>query len=596
VCCIGDRRGIRASEEFVNARGTIGRFISGDAMRCLELSLGFVALGIGFPLLAAECPPADVVLTNGHIITMDGERRVASALAIRDSRIEAIGTNQEVAACEGRSTRKVDLKGQTVLPGFIDVHTHAILWAESIVRGEIDAGYPAVHTIREIQTAVAEKARTTKPGDWVRGSRWDDSKLAEHRYLSKEDLDTVAPGVPVYLTHVSGHLAVANHAALKAASIDRNTPDPPGGIIEHDANGEPTGIVKDNAMRLVEAKLPADPNDTAVRAVKVVSDQAAAVGLTTIHDVWGGGGVSSESLRAYQDAYQRGLLKIRVQLAPGVASIADAERLALSGVHTGFGDNHLKFGAVKMFADGGMAARTIAIYPPGLQENGKENLGLQIWSPKEMQKAHGILARAGWQLSTHAIGDRAIDEVITSYAAVTRELGLQQPRFRIIHCGVSTPVILKRLHDEHVLVDGDPAFVYWIGAWFKNYGPQRERWAYPGKSYFDYGVVAAAGSDVPVTPISPWWGLWAAVERKNLNSGQVLAPEERLSVLQALELFTRNPAYIGFEEKEKGSLETDKLADLIVIDRDVLAVPSEQLKDVQVLQTWVGGELIYEKH
>jgi predicted amidohydrolase YtcJ len=248
-----------------------------------------------------------------------------------------------------------------------------------------------------------------------------------------------------------------------------------------------------------------------------------------------------------------------------------------------------------MFADGGMGARTIAIYPPGLQENGKENLGLLLWSPEEMQKAHRILAKAGWQLSTHAIGDRAIDEVLTSYGAITRELGLKEPRFRIIHCGLSTPAILKRLRDEHVLVDGDPAFVYWIGSWFKKYGPERGRWAYPGKSYFDYGVIAAAGTDVPVTPISPWWGLWAAVERKELNTGQVLSPEERLSVLQALELFTRNPAHIGFEENKKGSLEVGKLADFIVIDRDVLAVPPEQLKDIQVLQTWVGGELVYEK-
>jgi len=564
-------------------------------MHRFALCLSLVSLGLVIPSTAAECVSADLILSNGHIITMDSERQAVSALAVRDGRIEAVGTDQAIAACVGATTRKVELQGRTVLPGFIDVHTHALSWAKSIVRGEIDASYPTVRMIAEIKGAVAEHAHAVAPGQWVLGSGWDDAKLGDHRYLNKDDLDAVAPNVPVYLVHVSGHLGVANRAALKAAGIDRNTPDPPGGVIEHDAAGEPTGIVKDNAMRLLTAKLPADPPDAAARAAKIVSERAAAVGLTSIHDIWGGDGASAEDMVGYQDAHQRGWLKIRVQMAPGVATIADAERLAQSGVHTGFGDDHLKFGAAKMFADGGMGARTIAIYPPGLMENGKENLGLLIWSPQEMLKAHRILAQAGWQLSTHAIGDRAIDEVITSYATVTRELGLKDPRFRIIHCGVSTPAILKRLHDEHVLVDGDPAFVYWIGSWFKKYGPERERWSYPGKSYFDYGIVAAAATDVPVTPISPWWGLWAAVERKELNTGQVLAPEERLSVRQALEMYTRNPAYLGFEENQKGSLEAGKFADFIVIDRDPLSVPPQQLKDVQVLQTWVGGEMIYEK-
>ena len=300
-----------------------------------------------------------------------------------------------------------------------------------------------------------------------------------------------------------------------------------------------------------------------------------------------------DDLRAYQDAHKNGWLKLRVQMAPLVSTIQDAEALANSGVHSGFGDDVLKFGAVKMFADGGMAAKTIAVYEPAQGEPG--NLGLLIWKPEDMQKAHRLLASAGWQLETHAIGDRAMDEVLDSYQAVMKDLGLKEPRFRIVHAGFSTPPIQKRLRDLRVLVDANPAFVYWIGTYFSKYGPQRVRWAYPAKSFFDNGIVAAGTSDVPVTPISPWWGIWASVERRELHTGQALAPEERLTVLQALEMYTRNPAYIGFEEKQKGSLEPGKLADFIIVDRDVLSIPPEQLKEVQVLKTFVGGEIVYAK-
>jgi predicted amidohydrolase YtcJ len=299
-------------------------------------------------------------------------------------------------------------------------------------------------------------------------------------------------------------------------------------------------------------------------------------------------------MRGYQDAYARGWLKIRVQMSPQIRSIADAEKLAHMGVHTGFGDDHLKFGAAKMFADGGMGARTIAIYPPGVTGE-PNNLGVLRWQPEDMQKAHLIAASAGWQLETHAIGDRAIDEVLDSYAVVIKQLGLKDVRFRIVHAGISTPAIQKRMHELGVVVDGNPSFVYWIGSWFQKYGPERVRWSYPAKSYIENGVVEAAGSDVDVTPISPWWGIWAAVTRKELQSGQVLAPEERITIEQALTLYTRNGAYAGFEEDIKGSLAPGKVADFIVVDRDVLSVPVDELKDVQVLQSWVGGQQIYGK-
>ncbi len=212
-----------------------------------------------------------------------------------------------------------------------------------------------------------------------------------------------------------------------------------------------------------------------------------------------------------------------------------------------------------------------------------------------MQKAHLLAAGAGWQLETHAIGDRAIDEVLDSYAAVIQQLGLKDHRFRIVHAGISTPAVQKRLRELNVLVDGNPPFVYWIGSWFLKYGPERVRWSYPAKSYIENGIIEAAGSDVPVTPLSPWWGIWAAVVRRDLQSGQILAPEERISVEQALALYTRNGAYAGFEEDRKGALEPGKLADFIVVDRDVLTVPADELKDVRVLQTFVSGRSVYDR-
>jgi hypothetical protein len=539
--------------------------------------------------VAQTCSDADLLVRNGRIVTMDEAKRVAGSMVVRDGRILALGEGDALAGCASSRTQLLDLQGRTVLPGLIDVHTHAIEWVKSILRGEIDTGYPAVHSISEITHAVAHRAATVPQGQWIVGSGWDDSKLAERRYIIRQDLDTASTGHPVYLKHVSGHMGVANSAALKLANITKDTADPQGGVIERDASGEPTGILKDTAMGLIAGILPGDPPDIDVRAAQLVSEKAAEVGLTTIHDIF----LSPDEMGGYQEAHRRGWLKVRVQMSPRIGSVADAEKLAQMGVHTGFGDDVLKFGAAKMFADGGMGARTVAIYPPGvIGEPG--NLGVLRWTPADMQKAHLLAARAGWQLETHAIGDRAIDEVLDSYAVVIKQLGLKDARFRIVHAGISTPAVQKRMRELNVVIDGNPPFVYWIGCWFQKYGPERVRWSYPAKSYIENGIIEAAGSDVAVTPISPWWGIWAAVVRRDLQSGQILAPEERISVEQALTLYTRNGAYAGFEEDRKGVLDPGKLADFIVVDRDVLTVPAEELKDVKVMQTFVGGRSVYD--
>jgi hypothetical protein len=279
-------------------------------------------------------------------------------------------------------------------------------------------------------------------------------------------------------------------------------------------------------------------------------------------------------------------------MAPLVNRPQDVERIKRMGVYTGFGDVQLKLGPIKIFTDGGMGARTIAIYPPSVK-NEPQNFGLLLWKSEELEKTQQQLADLGWQLATHAIGDRAIDQVLDSYAKIARLHPERDLRNRVIHCGVATPAIQKRLKELHVLVDNNPPFVYWIGSWFEKYGAERVRWSYPGKSYFDNGIIVSGGSDVYVTPMSPWWGIWAAVVRREMKSGQVLAPEERMSVRQALRMYTLNGAYAGFEEKIKGSLETGKLADFVVLDRNLVEIPVEGLKDVKVLATFVGGQAVY---
>ena len=532
---------------------------------------------------------ADLILFNGKIITNNAAFQIVEAMAVRDEKIVAVGSNAEIEKLAGPQTKRIDLQGRTVIPGLIDTHTHALNWARSVIRDELDLSYPKVSKMDDVTKAIVERAAKTKPGEWILGTSWDDAKLAERRYIMRHDLDAVSASNPVYLLHVSGHLAAVNTAALKLAGITAQTPDPQGGVIEKDAQGQPTGILKDTAMGLVDHVLPVQTREDSIKAVAYLSQAAAQVGLTTVHDI----ALFPEDFSVYQEAYRRGLLKIRVHMAPLVSRPQDVERIKAMGVHTGFGDAHLKFGPIKIFSDGGMGARTIAIYPPPLQ-NEPQNFGLLLWKSEDLEKTQQQLAALGWQLATHAIGDRAIDQVLDSYAKVAQLYPGRDLRNRVIHCGVATPAIQKRLKALNVLVDDNPPFIYWIGSWFEKYGPERVRWSYPAKSYFDNGIIVSGGSDVYVTPISPWWGIWAAVVRREQKSGQVLVPEERITVRQALQMYTLNGAYAGFEEKIKGSLEVGKLADFVVLDRNLLEVPSDELKDVKVLATFVGGQAIYD--
>jgi predicted amidohydrolase YtcJ len=544
-------------------------------------------------LVLAAAAAADLILVGGRIHTMDEARPEAAALAVRGGRVVAVGTDAEIRALAGSDTRVVDLAGRAVLPGLIDTHTHAFDAMRNRVAGSVDLGIPGVRSLAEAVEAVRRRAAEGPAGSWILGDRWDESKWPEARYLRRTDIDAATGPRPTYLEHISGHAAVANGAALRVAGVTRDTPDPVGGSIERDPRGEPTGVLKDTAMALVASTIPAstfgerDRIETAAR----VSREAAAVGLTTVHD----SALTAEALRGYQEAEAAGRLQIRVLANPLIPADGADEALGhlrALGLHTGHGSEHLKWGAVKFFTDGGMAARTIAVTPPG-PVGEPSNLGLLRWDTEKLAAAKGEAHALGWQITAHAIGDRAIAQTLD---AIEKGLGPNpgDHRTRIVHCGVTTPALLDRIKALGVLVDHNPPFVYWIGAWFRNYGPERAESAYRGRSYETRGIVASGGSDFSVTALSPWWGIWAAVERKEYGTGAVLGPDERVDPRTALRWYTLNGAYAGFEERDKGTLTVGKRADLIVLDRDPLAIPIETLKDVRVLATMVGGVVVHQ--
>jgi len=537
-------------------------------------------------LLAA----ADVLLVNGRIHTLDAARPAATAVLVRDERILGVGEEDALRSLAAPGFRVFDLGGRAVLPGLIDTHTHLFDAMQSRVAGNLDVGIPEVRSLAQAVAAVRGRVAVTPKGEWIVGDGWAESKWPERRYIRRDDLDPVSPEHPVYLEHVSGHAATVNSAALRASGITRQSPEPPGGAIERGSDGEPTGVLKDTAMGLVALeRKPLEPErrvDVAERAGR----EAAAAGLTTIHNSI----LPLADARTYQQADALGRLKVRVLAIPFIPNqgtdAALAELRAL-GAKTGDRTGRVTWGAVKFMCDGGMAAKTIAVTPPGTLDD-PSNLGLLGWETPKLIAAMKAVREMGWQISAHAIGDRAIGQVLDALDAA---LGAARGdhRSRIVHCGVTTPALLDRIKRMGVLVDHNPPFSYWIGDWFRNYGPERVAMSYRGRSYEASGIVVSAGSDVSVTPLNPWWGVWSAVERREYRTGEVLAPEERVDVRTALKWYTAGGAYAGFEEKEKGMLTAGRLADLIVLDRDPMTVPAAELKDVRVLATLVGGEIVH---
>jgi predicted amidohydrolase YtcJ len=528
---------------------------------------------------------ATTVFRNGRIHTMDAGRPRADALAVRDGRLLAVGTEAEAAAAAGRAARVVDLGGRAVLPGFVESHCHFL--TTGLALRQVDARTPPNAAIADVLGRVAEFARRLPKGQWILGWGYDDTLIGEKRALTRQDLDAVAPDHPVYVRHISGHLSYANSAALHRARLGRGAASPEGGHVVLDGRGDPTGELHERpAQALVSQHVPPFEMPALRQALRDALPLFARVGVTSIHDALVGMASGLADFHAYQAAVAEGDLPLRATLFPAYT---------LAGqfmFHSGFGDARLRLGPLKHIADGSIQGHTASLCDPYFDQPGHR--GLQVLSDKELVDRFRDAHALGFQLATHGNGDAAIEAILDAYETVLAETPRADHRFRIEHCQMATEAQLDRMQRLGVLASFFAVHTYYWGDRHERLflGPGRAHRIDPLGSALGREIHFALHSDCPVTPVAPLMSVWSAVNRIT-REGRVIGREQRIAVRDALRAFTIDAAYLAFEDRVKGSLAPGKLADFVVLERDPLAVPAEEIRDIAVAQTVVGGEVVH---
>lgn len=552
--------------------------------------LGRAVALAGLPLVGGRALAAlvqeqpDLILKNGLLVTMDDRQPRAEALAIAGDRIVAVGSNDEVAALAGRGTKVVDLGGKTVTPGFIDGHCHPAVSGRMHLR-MIDCD---LRSIAAIQAAVRERAAKTPPGEWVVGFKYDDTKTAERRFITREDLDAAAPDHPVYIQHRGGHTAYVNSRALAKGGLSEASPDPQGGKLGRDpATGRLTGRLLERAVDPFEKSIPAFGSTTREEdraAVRLITQMFAKAGVTSSTDAYG----APDDLRAYQDARDAGELSARIYCMLGYTHI---DTMIAAGVRTGFGDDWVRVGGLKQTCDGSISERTARLSEPYVGR--PDDFGIIVMDADELyanaRKAHA----AGWQLGTHANGDVGIAMVCDLYERLQREMPRRDPRYRIEHCTVINDSLVARMAALGAIPTPFASYVYFHGEKMPEYGEERLNRMFALRSFIDAGIRPTMGSDYPPGPFEPMMALQSMVTRTALD-GHVWGPKQKITVEEAIRVCTLNGAYASFEEHLKGSLEPGKLADLVVLGRNPLTEDPSTLVTVPVERTMAGGRWVYE--
>ena len=511
---------------------------------------------------------ADLVLKNANVITVDPGQPTAELVSIKGDKILLVAGNENLESVRGARTRVIDCQGKTVVPGFNDAHCHIFSFLRKLL--SIDLSPASVSSISDIKAVISRKAQSTPSGQWLTGTDYNDFYLAEKRHPNRWDIDEVAPHHPVVLSHRSLHACVLNSLALSLAGITRETPEPPGGLIDRDLNsGEPSGLLFEMLGHVREKVMPPLSEAELTNGMTLANRHYLSQGITSLQDAtvvndfnrW-------QKFRRFIDS---GKLKSRLYMMSGIDTVSQFRE---AGLVTGSGDNHLRLGGVKVV----LGEATGQLYPPQRELN------------QQVLDTH----RAGFQLAIHAIQQSTVEAAITALEYAHSQLPQAGRRHRIEHCSECPPRLLERLKKLQAVVVTQPPFLHYSGERYLVTVPaDRLQWLYRIKSLLNSGLIVAGSSDSPIVPDNPLVGIYAAVTRQ-AEGGQQLLPEECISASQALTLYTINAAYASFEEGVKGSITLGKLADIVLLSNDPTKAPPEQIKDIKVEKTIIGGKVVWE--
>jgi predicted amidohydrolase YtcJ len=515
-----------------------------------------------------------LAILNANVITLNPKQPRAEAILIENGRIAAVGTSKKIRKYVNKKTRMINAKNKTVVPGFVDCHVHMTGFGQFLQTLELRNA----SSIQEIQHKLREYRRKNPEKRWVLGGRWDQERFTEKRYPTRLDLDAAVADRPVFLTRVCGHIGVANSKALQLAGITKDT-NVESGQVDLDEAGESNGVLRENAMKLVWKVIPKPSQEDLEETCVLACKKAVEAGLTCVHWMLG----SSKEMQALQKLDSEGRLPLRVCLGVPVELLDDLVDL---GLMTGFGNDMIKIGFVKILADGSLGARTAALKKP--YSDKPETSGIMLYEQKKLNELVLKAHKAGLQLAIHAIGDRAMEAVLKAYEKALEQFPREDHRHRIEHCSVLNPRLIERMKRLGLVTSVQPHFVvsdFWT---MDRVGKKRIRWTYAFKMLMREGMTVVSGSDCPVENISPILGVWAATTRKDF-------PEENLTVEEALQTYTLNAAYASFDEDKRGTVEVGKFADLTVLSDDLFAVPPDKIRDIVVEFTVVNGKVVYAK-